>query len=103
VRAPLARRFPNAGFETQKKVLSTTLATRLITEQLPGAWEGMGGIKVLAEAGVVDPDRLTSDVEKRLELLTRPEGGKSTVLGRAMTTHEIWTVLNVESWLRQWV
>ncbi len=47
VRVPLARRFPNAGFETQKKVMSTTLATRLMAEQLPGAWEGMGGIEVL--------------------------------------------------------
>jgi asparagine synthetase B (glutamine-hydrolysing) len=102
VRAPLARRFPNAGFETQKKVLSTTLATRLMAEQLPGAWEGMGGITALAEAGIVEPNRLTSDVETRLELLKRP-GVKNTVLERAMTTHEIWTVLNVESWLRQWV
>lgn len=103
VRVPLARRFPNAGFETQKKIMSTTLATRLMAEQLPGAWEGMGGIEVLAEVGIVDPNRLRSDVEKRLELLTRPDGTKNTVLERAMTTHEIWTVLNVESWLRQWV
>ena len=103
VREPLARRFPNAGFETQKKVLSTTLATRLMAEQLPGAWDGMGGIEVLREAGIVDSNRLRSDVEKRLKLLMRPEGTKNTVLERAMTTHEIWTVLNVESWLRQWV
>ena len=102
VRAPLVRRFPRAGFETQKKVLSTTLSTRLMAEQLPGAWEGMGGIEVLAEAGIVDPNRLRSDVEKRLEILTRPGAVKNTVLERAMTTHEIWTVLNVESWLRQW-
>jgi asparagine synthetase B (glutamine-hydrolysing) len=103
VRVPLARRFPNAGFEAQKKVLSTTLATRLMAEQLPGAWEEMGGINVLAEVGIVDQNRLKSDVEKRLQLLKRPEGTKNTVLERAMTTHEIWTVLNVESWLRQWV
>ena len=74
-----------------------------MAEQLPGAWDGMGGIEVLREAGIVDSNRLRSDVEKRLKLLMRPEGTKNTVLERAMTTHEIWTVLNVESWLRQWV
>ena len=74
-----------------------------MAEQIPGAWEGMGGINVLAEAGIVDPNRLRSNVERRLELLKRPDGAKNTVLERAMTTHEIWTVLNVECWLRQWV
>jgi asparagine synthetase B (glutamine-hydrolysing) len=104
VRGPLARRFPRAGFEKQKKILSTTLATRLMADQIPGAWKAMGGAQALADSGIIDPKRLESDVERRLTLLQRPvdtETGR--VLERAIATHGIWTVLNVESWLRQWV
>jgi asparagine synthase (glutamine-hydrolysing) len=104
VRGPLARRFPAAGFDRQKKVLSTTLSTRLTVEQTPGAWDEMGGATALAQVGIVDEKLLQFDVERRLSVLKRPEGVESDgVLERAIAAHAIWTVLNVESWLRQWV
>jgi hypothetical protein len=39
-----------------------------------------------------------------LKLIERPEGSSSEqTLARSIAAHGIWTVLNVESWLRQWV
>jgi hypothetical protein len=104
VRTKLAERFPDAGFATQRKVLSTTLSTRLMYEQTPGAWAKMGGVPALSAAGIVDEKVLQFDVERRLELIKQPEGssGEET-LARSIAAHGIWTVLNVESWLRQWV
>jgi hypothetical protein len=104
VRTKLAERFPDAGFATQRKVLSTTLSTRLMYEQTPGAWAKMGGVPALSAAGIVDEKVLQSDVERRVELIKQPEGssGEQT-LARSIAAHGIWTVLNVESWLRQWV
>jgi asparagine synthetase B (glutamine-hydrolysing) len=104
VRTKLAERFPNAGFATQRKVLSTTLSTRLMYEQTPTAWAKMGGVPALSGAGIVDEKALQSDVERRLKLIERPEGSSSEqTLARSIAAHGIWTVLNVESWLRQWV
>ena len=104
VRGPLARRFPNAGFESQKKVLSTTLSTRLAVEQIPGAWAQLGGVSALAGAGIVDERVLQSEFERRLSVLKRPEGASNGgIVERAVAAHAIWTVLNVESWLRQWI
>lgn len=104
VRTTLAKRFPEAGFATQRKVLSTTLSTRLMYEQTPAAWAKMGGVPALSGAGVVDEKLLQSDVERRLDLIKRPQGASSAeTLARSIAAHGIWTVLNVESWLRQWV
>jgi asparagine synthetase B (glutamine-hydrolysing) len=103
VRSPLAARFPAAGFQTQKKVLSTTLSTRLMSDQTPHAWRKMGGVPALRAAGIVDEKVLQSDVERRLEIIKRPDVGSEGPLARSIAAHGIWTVLNVESWLRQWV
>jgi len=104
VRGPLARRFPDAGFESQKKVLSTTLSTRLTVDQTPDAWAQLGGVSALAGAGIVDEAALQSELERRLSVLKRPEGANNGgIVERAVAAHAIWTVLNVESWLRQWV
>jgi asparagine synthetase B (glutamine-hydrolysing) len=104
VRGPLAERFPDAGFDRQKKILSTVLSTRLTVAQIPDAWREMGGVSALAQVGIVDEKVLQSDIERRLSVLKRPEGVEGDgVLQRAIAAHAIWTVLNVESWLRQWV
>jgi asparagine synthetase B (glutamine-hydrolysing) len=104
VRGSLAQRFPDAGFDRQRKILSTTLSTRLTVDQTPAAWEEMGGVTALAEVGIIDKKLLQFDVERRLRVLKRPEGVEDEgVVQRAIAAHAIWTVLNVESWLRQWV
>jgi asparagine synthase (glutamine-hydrolysing) len=104
IRGPLAARFPDAGFQSQKKVLSTTLSTRLMAEQTPHAWRKMGGVPALRTAGIVDEKVLQLDVERRLEVIKRPNSvnGEEN-LARSIAAHGIWTVLNAESWLRQWV
>ena len=104
VRGKLARRFPAAGFDKQLKVLSTTLSTEIMARETPGAWAAMGGVESLAGGGIVDKILLQSDVERRVNVIKRPEGveGQETY-ERAIAAHGIWTVLNVESWLRQWV
>lgn len=98
VRGRLAKRFPDAGFEQQKKVLSTSLAARILAEETPPAWREIDGPKKLAAAGIIDKRRLESEIEGTM----RRDLPTHNVLGRAIAAHGIWTVLNVESWFRQW-
>jgi asparagine synthetase B (glutamine-hydrolysing) len=98
VRGKLAERFPEAGFDQQKKVLSTSLAARILAEETPPAWRAIDGPKMLAAAGVIDKRRLELEVEGTM----RHDSPTHHVLGRAIAGHGMWTVLNVESWFRQW-
>jgi asparagine synthetase B (glutamine-hydrolysing) len=103
VRGKLAERFPAAGFDQQLKVLSTTLSTKIMASETPGAWSAMDGVRALAEVGIVQKNLLQLDVERRVNVIKRPEGVESQeTYERAIAAHGIWTVLNVESWLRQW-
>jgi asparagine synthase (glutamine-hydrolysing) len=102
VRGKLAARFPEAGFDRQRKILSTTLSTRLMVEQIPAVWRAIGGTQALAASGIVDEKALQSDVERRLRIIERPHDDGRQILEQSIAAHGIWTVLNVETWLRQW-
>jgi asparagine synthetase B (glutamine-hydrolysing) len=103
LRGTLARRFPEAGFEDQRKVLITDFSTSTLTAQIPGAWEKYGGAPTLSSSGIVDGNELQSAFRSSLDRLQgRERGGGSNVLEFSMLAHKLWSVLNLEAWARQW-
>jgi asparagine synthase (glutamine-hydrolysing) len=88
VRQSVARRFPQLGFERQKKVTFANFVNSMMLQEGKEAWQAMGGTLALAELGVVDPQRLGSTIEG--------------ILGENQfrQAYRIWDVLNLESWLR---
>jgi asparagine synthase (glutamine-hydrolysing) len=90
VRQSLARRFPELGFERQKKVIFANLFNSMMLQEGKKAWQAVGGTPALAELGVVDRERLGSTIE---EILAGNE---------VRQAYRIWDVLNFESWLRSW-
>jgi asparagine synthetase B (glutamine-hydrolysing) len=103
LRGTLARRFPEAGFEDQKKVLITDFSTSTLTAQIPGAWEKYGGAPTLSSSGIVDGKKLQSAFRSSLDRLQgRERGDGSNVLEFSMLAHKLWSVLNLEAWARQW-
>lgn len=89
VRQSLARRFPNLGFDRQKKVTSTNFFQTIMLEQGKHAWEMMGGTSALADMGIVEPELLQSHI---FNILENPQMRRQA--------HRIWDVLNLEAWVR---
>jgi asparagine synthetase B (glutamine-hydrolysing) len=104
VRKTLARRFPEAGFDRQKKILAVGLSTRRVFDEAPDAWRALGGPTSLAELGIVESARLESRAKEILDLAGdgRTARGEAA-LARSVETYQLWKVLNIESWVRQWV
>jgi hypothetical protein len=99
----LADRFPEAGFRDQKKVLITEFSTRVLTAQIPQAWNEYGGAPRLTASGIVDGKKLESAVYTSLERLQgRGVHGGSNELEFSELAHKLWSVLNLEAWIRQW-
>jgi asparagine synthase (glutamine-hydrolysing) len=89
VREALARRFPELGFERQRKVTSLRFATALFAAEAGAAWRSLDGARALAETGILEPNGVGPAVRR---LLTR---GRDP---RSMQT--VWELLNLETWLR---
>jgi len=89
VRRSLARRFPNLGFERQRKMEATSFYASLIYKDGGDIWQELGGARTLASLGIID-ERAYRPVLDRL--LRRREDGTSA--------HRVWTVLNLETWAR---
>jgi asparagine synthase (glutamine-hydrolysing) len=88
VRETVAKRFPDLGFERQRKVIALDFSRSLFVEEGGRAWRASGGVPALAEAGIVDPDRANRAVEASLR---DPRGRDSD---------RIWDLLACETWLR---
>jgi hypothetical protein len=88
VRETLATRFPELGFERQRKVVAVDFSRSLVLGEGRRAWEAYGGVPALAEAGIVDPDAAARAVDA---VLSDP---------RARDYHRIWDLLACEAWLR---
>ena len=88
VRQSVARRFPQLGFERQKKVISTNFFNSTMLQDGKKARQALGGTPALAELGIVDAERLGSTIDGIL-------GGN-----KFDQAYRIWDVLNLESWLR---
>jgi len=104
VRKTLARRFPEAGFDRQKKILAVGLSTRRVFDEAPDAWRALGGPTSLADLGIVESAGLESRAKEILDLAGdgRTARGEAA-LARSVETYQLWKVLNIESWVRQWV
>jgi asparagine synthase (glutamine-hydrolysing) len=88
VRESMARRFPELGFERQKKVWATNFFDTTVLRESKDAWQALGGTPVLADYGIVDPRALESTVA---EIQT----------GRHLRSAPIiWEVMALERWLR---
>ncbi len=92
VRASVARRFPNLGFERQRKVEATSFYASLIYRDASEYWQQSGGARTLADLGIID-ERILNPIMDRL--LTGRRNGSSA--------HRVWSVLNLESWTRSHV
>jgi asparagine synthase (glutamine-hydrolysing) len=88
VRASLGRRFPNLGFERQRKVEGTRFYSSLIYREAGKIWEQLGGVSTLASLGVVDERTVGPSFD---HLLARRRHGDA---------HRAWSILNLESWAR---
>jgi asparagine synthase (glutamine-hydrolysing) len=88
VRASLARRFPELGFEQQRKVEGTRFYSTLIYCEAEKIWQQLGGASALADLGVVDGRTIGSSFH---HLLARRRTGDA---------HRAWCILNLESWAR---
>jgi asparagine synthase (glutamine-hydrolysing) len=88
VRASMARRFPNLGFDRQRKVEGTGFYSSLIYRDADKIWQQLKGATTLASLGVVDERTLGPSFE---QLLTRRKYGDA---------HRAWSILNLESWAR---
>jgi asparagine synthase (glutamine-hydrolysing) len=54
VRASLARRFPNLGFERQKKIVVTDFYSSVMLREGPVIWRSLGGPRTLTDLGIID-------------------------------------------------
>ncbi len=89
VRESLARRFPDLGFERQRKVLGLEFYRTLVERDAAGIWREMDGAKALQNLGVIDQ----AELDRMLNpILNKPPTPKAA--------HEVLTVLNLESWTR---
>jgi asparagine synthase (glutamine-hydrolysing) len=88
VRPMLARRFPQATFERQKKVMSTNFFRAIISREGETAWQTMGGVPELARLGLVDAAALG---DTRAAVLRD---------GSTRDMYRLWSALNLESWIR---
>jgi asparagine synthase (glutamine-hydrolysing) len=88
VRESLARRFPDLGFQQQKKVTSTNFFRTLMIEEGQDTWRSLGGAQALADLGIVESRTLDAAIESIVSSRNMPEA------------YRIWDVLNLEAWLR---
>jgi hypothetical protein len=88
IRTSLARRFPNLGFEQQRKVEGTRFYSSLIYGQARQLWQQLGGTPTLVKLGIVDERTIEQGFE---HFLTRRKQGDA---------HHAWSILNLEAWAR---
>src|SRR4029450_4705087 len=89
VRQMLARRFPELGFESQRKLVANAFSRPLVTSEGARLWKTMGGTPALVEAGIVDPAKAERIVQ---EVFARQAEGAYA--------YRLWDMLSLEGWLR---
>jgi asparagine synthetase B (glutamine-hydrolysing) len=92
IRESVARRFPGLGFQSQRKVHSTGYYRRSLSRDLARTWCEMGGTPALDEQGILDPsgvDALATEIADGCQ--------------EHRKVHDLWSIINLETWLRAWV
>jgi asparagine synthase (glutamine-hydrolysing) len=92
VRSMLARRFPELGFERQRKVAGTAVARTMFVREGRVAWRRFGGATALASLGVVDGAATSALIESLLANRRSPEENAYS--------YRIWDILALEAWAR---
>jgi asparagine synthase (glutamine-hydrolysing) len=89
VRRPVARRFPELGFERQRKSFMGSALLSVLVNQTRAAREAVGALRILGDLGVVH--------ERQLGLLL-----DEALAGKASPwrLQWAWDVLNLETWAR---
>jgi asparagine synthetase B (glutamine-hydrolysing) len=87
VRDSVARRFPNLGFEQQKKRAATGFYRGILLREIPPLWDAGGGLRTLATLGIVSHEKTEA---LRREALAKPHP-------LTYKTYEMW---NIEHWTR---
>jgi asparagine synthase (glutamine-hydrolysing) len=89
VRDTVARRFPNLGFERQRKIHATEFYWKTMQTEGPAAWSSLGGAaRTLGALGVIDPV-LHANAMAGLFAGQRPH-----------ESYRIWNTLQLEAWVR---
>ena len=86
VRTAVALRFPDLGFDRQRKVNATDFYHSTLRREGRAAWESIGRGAALAELGVIDAPAVTAMIDQLVS-------GSQTA-----ESYRIWTVLNLASW-----
>jgi Asparagine synthase len=89
VRRSVARRFPDLGFERQKKVWGSNFFTSMLLIEGASAWPALGGVPAMAKLGIVDADTMISTVDEIIANKQR------------RYAYRIWEALSLETWLRK--
>ena len=89
VRQTLARRFPELGFERQRKVVANSFSRPLLASEGARLWKEMGGAPSLVETGIVDRAEAERCVQ---EVLAHKATGAYA--------YRLWDMLSLEAWLR---
>jgi len=90
VRATIARRFPNLGFDRQRKVAATSFYRTILQKEGPAVAQKLGDPEALTALGVVDADRARRFLKEAFA-----RGGKDL--------HRVWHLINLETWARPYV
>jgi asparagine synthase (glutamine-hydrolysing) len=88
VRQALSDRFPQLGFERQKKIGATSYFQNLVLKEGPELWRAAEGARTLVKLGIVNADALNARVAK---LFAGAEPAR---------LYEVWEVLRLERWVR---
>ena len=87
VRHELARRFPELGFDRQKKLTAVSYSRGVVLEQGERAWRASNGAPSLAELDVIDQKAFERELQAILS-------------GRRERVFHVSDVLNLEAWTR---
>ena len=88
VRSEVAKRFPDFGFATQKKLISRDFFVERFFDELRPAIEELGGFRTLEGAGIVDKMRVGAIVDE------------ASVVRDATHVDRIWRLMSLEAWAR---
>lgn len=88
IRAELARRFPELGFDRHRKVSATSFSREVAKNEAERVWRELGGMRALADLGVIDP----VGFEKELHTFLSGRSDKDAT--------RMWNILNLEAWTR---
>jgi asparagine synthetase B (glutamine-hydrolysing) len=88
VREVIHRRFPDLGFDRQKKVRGGDFFRAMLVREGPAILKSTGGMQALSELGIVDSKLIH---EKMNGILANP---------KSRELYRIWELLNLEAWVR---